>query len=275
MCSRACSLACLGLTAGVGGGQVSERALKTINFREEQEKLNVWVARLNLENLYGSRETLMNKFEEACKLNDAKKMHLQLLAIFEKNGEAQVTEHFFKTLTRKFRSSCKVLFSPRFSLPLHTLFPFYPVPLGLARSSPRLPPPLPAPHRLHACARGCKNRLSLRVPSVHTHTKHTQTHLREPSLRVQRVRALDQQYKSYGQDCYICRYGSDTASSNWVANIPKQGSECLTAPLKPSPSESTSSSFLRSPTHTHPRPHKLKQTSEVTALSCLFLLWLP
>ena len=100
---------------------MSERALKTINFREEQEKLNVWVARLNLENLYGSRETLMNKFEEACKLNDAKKMHLQLLAIFEKNGEAQVTEHFFKTITRKFRSSCKVHFSPRCSL--HTLFP--------------------------------------------------------------------------------------------------------------------------------------------------------
>jgi hypothetical protein len=99
-------------------GQVSERALKTINFREEQEKLNVWVARLNLENLYGSRETLMNKFEEACKLNDAKKMHMQLLAIFEKNGEAQVTEHFFKTLTRKFRSSCKVRFPPLFvSLP--------------------------------------------------------------------------------------------------------------------------------------------------------------
>ena len=33
---------------------------------------------------------------------------MQLLAIFEKNGEAQVTEHFFKTMTRKFRASCKV-----------------------------------------------------------------------------------------------------------------------------------------------------------------------
>jgi rRNA biogenesis protein RRP5 len=55
---------------------VSERAVKTINFREEQEKFNVWVARLNLENLYGSRETLMSKLEEACTLNDVKKMHL-------------------------------------------------------------------------------------------------------------------------------------------------------------------------------------------------------
>ena len=129
-CVFACMLACTSETDSRcrGGEQVSERALKTINFREEQEKLNVWVARLNLENLYGSRETLMNKFEEACKLNDAKKMHMQLLAIFEKNGEAQVTEHFFKTLTRKFRSSCKVLVSPRFSLPLHT--PFLPASLA-------------------------------------------------------------------------------------------------------------------------------------------------
>ena len=88
--------------------EVSERALKTINFREEQERFNVWVALLNLENLYGSRETVMAKFEAACKVNDVKKIHLQLLSIFEKNGEAQITEQFFKTLTRKFRQSCKV-----------------------------------------------------------------------------------------------------------------------------------------------------------------------
>jgi hypothetical protein len=30
------------------------RALKTISLREEEEKLNVWVAYLNLENEYGS-----------------------------------------------------------------------------------------------------------------------------------------------------------------------------------------------------------------------------
>jgi rRNA biogenesis protein RRP5 len=34
--------------------QVAQKALKTINFREEREKMNVWIALLNLENLYGS-----------------------------------------------------------------------------------------------------------------------------------------------------------------------------------------------------------------------------
>ncbi|GME97979.1 unnamed protein product [Ambrosiozyma monospora] len=33
--------------------EIAERALKTINFREEQEKLNIWIAQLNLENMFG------------------------------------------------------------------------------------------------------------------------------------------------------------------------------------------------------------------------------
>ena len=44
--------------------EVSDRALKSINFREEGERFNVWVARLNLEGLYGSRDGLMSAFEE-------------------------------------------------------------------------------------------------------------------------------------------------------------------------------------------------------------------
>jgi hypothetical protein len=34
---------------------VAHRALSAISFREEQEKLNVWCALLNLENLYGTK----------------------------------------------------------------------------------------------------------------------------------------------------------------------------------------------------------------------------
>lgn len=34
---------------------IARRALSTISFREEQEKLNVWCALLNLENLYGTK----------------------------------------------------------------------------------------------------------------------------------------------------------------------------------------------------------------------------
>ena len=33
---------------------IAKRALQTINTREEQEKLNVWIALLNFENLHGT-----------------------------------------------------------------------------------------------------------------------------------------------------------------------------------------------------------------------------
>ena len=87
--------------------EVADRALKTITPREEKERFNVWVARLNLENMYGTRDQMMDVFTEACRVNDAKAMHLQLLTILEKGSDAQATEAFFKTATKKYRTSCK------------------------------------------------------------------------------------------------------------------------------------------------------------------------
>ena len=46
-----------------------------VNCREEQEKLNVWVAYLNLENMYGTHEALTEVFERAVKYNDPLKIH--------------------------------------------------------------------------------------------------------------------------------------------------------------------------------------------------------
>ena len=43
---------------------VFDRALKTINFRENDEKLNVWKARLNLEAMYGDEDSLIEQFNE-------------------------------------------------------------------------------------------------------------------------------------------------------------------------------------------------------------------
>ena len=48
---------------------IAERALKTISFREERERLNVWVAFLNLENMYGTQQTLDEVFERALQYN--------------------------------------------------------------------------------------------------------------------------------------------------------------------------------------------------------------
>ena len=40
-----------------------ERALETINFRKTHERMNVWVAYLNLEHQYGTEKSLMALFQ--------------------------------------------------------------------------------------------------------------------------------------------------------------------------------------------------------------------
>ena len=80
----------MGLAEVEKARQIAERALKTINFREEQEKLNIWVAYLNLENSFGSEETLAKIFERACQMNEAKAIYIQLAHIYERTEKPHV-----------------------------------------------------------------------------------------------------------------------------------------------------------------------------------------
>jgi len=41
-----------------------ERALKVINFRDENERINLWTAYLNLEYNFGEESTLIKVFEK-------------------------------------------------------------------------------------------------------------------------------------------------------------------------------------------------------------------
>ena len=71
--------------------EIAERALKTINIREQDEKLNVWVALLNLENTYGSEESLDEVFKRACQYNDSQDIHERLISIFIQSGNNAVS----------------------------------------------------------------------------------------------------------------------------------------------------------------------------------------
>ncbi|KAK0208872.1 hypothetical protein DFS33DRAFT_480538 [Desarmillaria ectypa] len=88
--------------------ETARRALKTINFREEQEKLNVWIALLNLENLYGTDETLEETFKEAARANDSKTIHLRLASIFDTSEKFQQAEDQYRRTCKKFGRSSKV-----------------------------------------------------------------------------------------------------------------------------------------------------------------------
>ena len=88
---------------------VAERALKIINIREEGEKLNIWVAFLNMENSFGTDETLEEVFRRACEYADKKKMHSHLVSILIKGGKNDKADEMFQTMIKKFSQSSKGL----------------------------------------------------------------------------------------------------------------------------------------------------------------------
>ncbi|KAJ7107617.1 hypothetical protein C8R43DRAFT_199697 [Mycena crocata] len=87
---------------------IARRALQTISFREEQEKLNVWIALLNLENMYGTDETVETTFKEAARANDSKTVHLRLALIFDQSDKSAKAEEQYQRTCKKFGQSSKV-----------------------------------------------------------------------------------------------------------------------------------------------------------------------
>uniref|UniRef100_A0A671UBI5 Protein RRP5 homolog n=1 Tax=Sparus aurata TaxID=8175 RepID=A0A671UBI5_SPAAU len=90
---------------------VAERALKTISFREEQEKLNVWVALLNLENMYGTEESLKKVFERALQFCEPMPVYQQLADIYAKSDKIKEAEGLYKTMVKRFRQNKAVWLS--------------------------------------------------------------------------------------------------------------------------------------------------------------------
>lgn len=84
--------------------EVAERALKTISFREEDEKLNIWIALLNLENTFGTDESLEEVFKRACQYMDSFVIHNKLLSIYQMSDKFEQAAELFKIAAKKFGS---------------------------------------------------------------------------------------------------------------------------------------------------------------------------
>ncbi|CCM04209.1 uncharacterized protein FIBRA_06375 [Fibroporia radiculosa] len=88
--------------------EIAKRALRTINFREEQEKMNIWIALLNLENTYGTEETLETTFRDAARHNDSETIHLRLASILDQSGKTDRAEEQYQRTCKKFGQSSDV-----------------------------------------------------------------------------------------------------------------------------------------------------------------------
>jgi rRNA biogenesis protein RRP5 len=82
--------------------EVVAKALEKINFREDDERLNVYMAWLNLENAFGEEEAIDDLLAKALKYNDQYKVYSQAAHIFNSSGKADRAEKLFKMLVRKF-----------------------------------------------------------------------------------------------------------------------------------------------------------------------------
>lgn len=88
--------------------EIGKRALKAISFREESERLNIWVALLNLENSFGTDETLDETFKEAVQYADAKTICQKLVHIYIQSEKFEKAEELYKTIARKFGDDSRI-----------------------------------------------------------------------------------------------------------------------------------------------------------------------
>ncbi|ODV95492.1 hypothetical protein PACTADRAFT_50207 [Pachysolen tannophilus NRRL Y-2460] len=91
--------------------EIGERALKTINYRDEQEKMNIWIALLNLENTFGSEDTLEELFKRSCQYMDSLTMHQKLSGIYILSEKFDKADELFKKMLKKFNKHTVVWFS--------------------------------------------------------------------------------------------------------------------------------------------------------------------
>ncbi|RDA90439.1 hypothetical protein CP533_5229 [Ophiocordyceps camponoti-saundersi (nom. inval.)] len=84
--------------------EVAERAIKTINVREESEKLNVWVAYLNLEVTYGSKKSVDEVFGRACEYCDGLEVHERLASIYIQSEKLKEADELLETMIKKYGS---------------------------------------------------------------------------------------------------------------------------------------------------------------------------
>ncbi|CAM9431765.1 unnamed protein product [Chrysoparadoxa australica] len=90
---------------------VGHRALRKIIFREEQERLNMWVALLNLEHQYGTPAELQKTFESACESSHPKRVHLKMCELHERADEPKEAEAAYAKAAKRFKGSKKVWMS--------------------------------------------------------------------------------------------------------------------------------------------------------------------
>ena len=80
----------------------AQRALSTISFRDQDEKFNIWIALINIENVYGNGDTTDEVLQKAMAQCSQSKLLKTALDIFEQTGKVDKAEKVAGTLCKYF-----------------------------------------------------------------------------------------------------------------------------------------------------------------------------
>lgn len=85
--------------------EIAQRALKTIAYRDEDEKLNVWLALLNLENTFGTPESTDKTFKDAAQYMDAETIYMKMGDIYDASDKKDKADEVYSKAVKKFSGS--------------------------------------------------------------------------------------------------------------------------------------------------------------------------
>jgi rRNA biogenesis protein RRP5 len=88
---------------------IAERALDKISYREEKEKLNIWLAYLNLEYKYGVESTFDALFNRAIRINDPIVVFLRMAKIYVDAEDYEAAKDLYTKAIKKFGSKSPVV----------------------------------------------------------------------------------------------------------------------------------------------------------------------
>ena len=81
--------------------RVAERAVKSVSITAESDKLNIWIAFMNLENKFGTQQELLEVVKRAIEVNDRLKVYMQLIQIYRQSDKTEHVEDIYKMLCKK------------------------------------------------------------------------------------------------------------------------------------------------------------------------------
>ncbi|KAK5647128.1 hypothetical protein RI129_005592 [Pyrocoelia pectoralis] len=87
---------------------IAKSALKRIDLKETEERYNIWITLLNLENSYGDKDSFNMAFEEAIRCNEDLRIYLDVIALFANSEKYAEMNEKIKKVKSKHKTNPKM-----------------------------------------------------------------------------------------------------------------------------------------------------------------------